>query len=548
MELNDWVKVFDSLTPKSRAFGLVINRVLRKFFHGLASLPSMVRDHLASILLEMFPAFTAYRLEWSKQFGITTELSIAQLEAEWGAAGGCSPAYIQSVLQAAGFDAYVHEWFVPGTVPPSARDPIDYVNTSIVLVNDIYYSDKNYLHQCGDGMQCKSDASIRCGDYNGHTTIQKHYSCPDMTNQYPAYFFVGAETFPLQLSLSPGDLRRIEELIYKIKPVNLRCILRVKVVDTIVLARGPNHEIYRSDDRCLSWSIVQDRPISTAELSVLYYAGNGICLAGYTDSAGGRIMRSADYGVTWTTVHTGVEIGVLCFASIRGTDDIIAGTKRSGTSNMRVWRSPDHGQTWAFFSEIASPNENSIAAIVTCASPGVFLLGGGGPYVSSDGVIFKTTDFGATWTLVRTMVRDALYGSGCSHGVDLGDGVYYFGPWRYDKPITRTTDEGDSWTNVYPQDGSLNASAKLALAGHGVAGASSRKLYKTTDYALTWNDIGVTIPYDIGNIVYCNGLCLLGPQFSGGGRLYKSEDDGETWEQLSNGPANNGGVLAAFPI
>jgi hypothetical protein len=237
--LDYWVKVFDRLLPRSRLWSLIIARPLKKFFHGLAILPKTIREHIGSVLLEAFPRTTTRIEDWSRQFGSPELLSPEDIEAEWGAFGGQSPAYIQGVLRAAGFDVYVHEWWVPGIHPPVARNPFDYdgtgspssnlIETSYVLVNDLTHVEKNYIYYCGkkpNPDQCVSDESITCGAYDGYMLVPKRYPCPDVPDEYPVYWYVCAAVWPHYVNIEESSFRKLVRLIYKLKPVHTRVILR----------------------------------------------------------------------------------------------------------------------------------------------------------------------------------------------------------------------------------------------------------------------------------------------------------------------------------
>ena len=120
MALDFWVRVFDRLLPRSRAFNLVLDRTLKEFFEGLSDLPDTVREHIASALLEAFPQHTTRLTDWSYQFGSPDPLTADEVDAEWAATGGQDPRYMEDLLQAAGYDVYVHEWWVPDSAPPEA--------------------------------------------------------------------------------------------------------------------------------------------------------------------------------------------------------------------------------------------------------------------------------------------------------------------------------------------------------------------------------------------------------------------------------------------
>ncbi|MHC4868059.1 MAG: hypothetical protein ACYTEX_28650, partial [Planctomycetota bacterium] len=138
--------------------------------------------------------------------------------------GGQSPNYLQTALQDAGFDVYVHEWWrvdgdekpiqmgdgtqmgdgaqMGGKLPiptgyPVARNPIPYINDSQpnnLLVNPVERAYLDYKHQMGDGTQMGDGAQM--GANNGIKYIEKIYPHPDNGDDYPFYMYVGGETWP----------------------------------------------------------------------------------------------------------------------------------------------------------------------------------------------------------------------------------------------------------------------------------------------------------------------------------------------------------------
>jgi uncharacterized protein YmfQ (DUF2313 family) len=234
MDLDRWVKVFDRLLPRSRLWSLVVDRPLRRFFHGLGAAPKLIYEHAQSVLLEAFPLSTTSLADWSRQFGAPEVLSPEELEAEWGAFGGQSPAYIQEKLRALGCDVYVHEWWVLDTCPPVARDPIALVPTSIVLVNDLAHGEPRYKYQFNQKPtmdQFVSDGSISFNASSGTILVGKDYPCPDEPTEYPVYWYVCGEVWPDRALIPYSKLRPLIRMIYKLKPVHTRVILRVDAYD-----------------------------------------------------------------------------------------------------------------------------------------------------------------------------------------------------------------------------------------------------------------------------------------------------------------------------
>jgi len=230
----DFLKVFDRLLPRSRAWSLVYDRTLRRFFEGIATLPETIKDHVDSVFLEAFPQETTNFFDWSLQFGSPEDLDAEGLEGEWAAFGAQDPQYFQDIIQAAGFEnLYVHEWPVPASDPVESRNPIPLVPSSRVLVNDIVSVEKAYRWQSGgsDGEQSRSDNSIRFGDYTGWELRSKVYPCRDIPAEYVHYFYLCGPIWPQYGIVLKSELRKLMRLIYKLKPMHLRCVLRVQVVD-----------------------------------------------------------------------------------------------------------------------------------------------------------------------------------------------------------------------------------------------------------------------------------------------------------------------------
>jgi hypothetical protein len=236
MDLSEWVKVYDRLLPRSRAWDLTPEKTLKQFFEGLAIAPKNAKDHLASVFLEMLPFHTTYLKDWSEQFGSLITFDADELAAEWAAIGGQDPDYIQTCIQSICPNCYVHEWWVPGSDPVEARNPFvgtdpyhpeNLIESSFVLVNDLTDMFPNYTYQFGDGTEFVGDNSVQFGEYDGHIWRLKRYPCPNVPNEYPTYWYVGGETWPEFAHIAPSKLRPLMRMIFKIKPVHTRCILMV---------------------------------------------------------------------------------------------------------------------------------------------------------------------------------------------------------------------------------------------------------------------------------------------------------------------------------
>jgi hypothetical protein len=234
--LSLFFRVFKHLLPSGAAWSLTIEKTLRRFFMGLSEQPQLTKDYIDLVYLDLFPETTRELNEWERQFGLplTNMLSPPAvvtgrllLAAEWKATGGQSRSYIQGVLQAAGFDVYVHEWWSSGP-PYVARDPRDYTEQPLIG-----------SWQCtgfdGGGLplptqpQCSGFATQpQCNRWLANET---HYlvnldltrrappPIPDDPTKWPYFVYVGGETFGTNATVDIARRAEFERLILKLRPL-----------------------------------------------------------------------------------------------------------------------------------------------------------------------------------------------------------------------------------------------------------------------------------------------------------------------------------------
>ena len=139
--LRIFERQLEHLLPDGEAWILSVNKTIEHYFSALATLGRDARDRMAQVFLDQFPMRTTRLAQWEREFALSslgTEDERRQvLDATWKATGGQSPHYLQSTLQSAGFDVYVHEWWdlpLPANGIPVARDPTAVLVDSLPLV------------------------------------------------------------------------------------------------------------------------------------------------------------------------------------------------------------------------------------------------------------------------------------------------------------------------------------------------------------------------------------------------------------------------------
>ncbi len=215
-----WLRIFEHLLPDAAAWRLRAGKAIRAFFEGLTGAPADVRDFIDLVHEDLFPSTTRFLPEWERQFALSGVGSDAdrrqQLSAAWQASGGQSPRYLQDVLQAAGFDLYVHECWDPGATPRAPYDPRLYTTEPVVGTV-----------QCGEALAQCGETTAQCNGFlvndpgylvNLNLTPIAPPPVPDDSARWPFFIYIGAESFPNLANVPASRRAELEQLLLRICP------------------------------------------------------------------------------------------------------------------------------------------------------------------------------------------------------------------------------------------------------------------------------------------------------------------------------------------
>lgn len=248
MNLN----VIKHLLPRGVAWNITANKRLRSFFDGLATAFCDFVEFFDGIWLDLLPESTRELAKWEVQFGlfagpVDDAERRRRLDAAWKALGGQSPAYIQGVIQAAGFDVYIHEWWADSV--PTARNPFDYLRGSSTDTLYVWECGTPGA-ECGEGVECgetsdpigyplvnliletvkvseilcgEPDAECgepdaECGSFGGFKEVRREYIMPTDPDTFPHYLYFCGETFPDPASVPNSRRLEFERLLLKLCP------------------------------------------------------------------------------------------------------------------------------------------------------------------------------------------------------------------------------------------------------------------------------------------------------------------------------------------
>jgi photosystem II stability/assembly factor-like uncharacterized protein len=169
----------------------------------------------------------------------------------------------------------------------------------------------------------------------------------------------------------------------------------------------------------------------------------------------------------------------------------------------------------------------------------VFLVGG----INSDddAAIWRSTDFGDTWTQVLSVAHTGAFEEmetptdNDSRIVAITEGGKFF----------LSIDRGINWTEVLDASNEVNALDFFDSGNIGIA-VSRKKVYRTLDQGSTWQEIATGSPRNL-NDVHCIGDGLsdqIAVAVGFGGTIIRSIDGGLTWTVQN--PTTNDLYAVAF--
>jgi hypothetical protein len=234
-----FVRTLIHLLPRAWAWRVTQRTNLRRFFDGLGPAFDDAKAGIDEPWEQLSPATTTELAEWERQFGLQPNPNEAirrlNLAAEWRATGGQSPAYVQDVLQTAGFDVYVHEWWSSGPPTYVTRNPHDY--TEIPLIGTVQCTPETYRFDgqplCSDGLPDYLGRLVPQYQCNAFLVNDPHYLVNKLLTQeapppipndpavYPFFFYVGGETFPNHATVPASRRAEFERLLLKLRPLHL---------------------------------------------------------------------------------------------------------------------------------------------------------------------------------------------------------------------------------------------------------------------------------------------------------------------------------------
>ena len=242
--------------------------------------------------------------------------------------------------------------------------------------------------------------------------------------------------------------------------------------------------IFKSTDEGLTWQGVGLESVGAISKIIVHRQNPSIVYAATARENGG-FYRSSDAGATWTRTANGdyYDLSV----NPANPDELYI-ARASG-----VQRSTDAGMTFTSVSTGLNAGVRYSVAVAPSAPATLYALGAVGGGDLQRGELYKSTDRGASWRLLRSLEPSFFNGQGIydnfimTHAADedivLAGGI----------DIYRTSDGGDTWTNVTRvySGGSVHPDQHLAefapSAPDVVVLGNDGGVYLSVDAGVTWS-------------------------------------------------------------
>jgi photosystem II stability/assembly factor-like uncharacterized protein len=236
----------------------------------------------------------------------------------------------------------------------------------------------------------------------------------------------------------------------------------------------------------------------------------------FVASASGGLWKTVNGGVSWkpTFERQGtLSLGDIALAP-NNSDVVWAGTGESNTRNSvsfgdGVYKSTDGGKTWQHMG--LRDTERISAIVIHPQNPDIIYVGALGHAfgANEERGVFMTTDGGRTWT--KTLYIDKEHGVSDLDIDPTNPNILYAGMWSFERK---------AWTHR--------------------SGSEKGGVYKSIDGGRTWNKLSNGLPKLLGRIgvrvAPSNTNVVYAIVEAKEGTLYRSDDRGETFRQVSKEP------------
>ncbi|MCP3870393.1 MAG: hypothetical protein GY703_20330 [Gammaproteobacteria bacterium] len=295
--------------------------------------------------------------------------------------------------------------------------------------------------------------------------------------------------------------------------------------------------VFLSSDGGVNWNLVNDGLVG-------YQGGTDLGVdtlaidPANADRAYAKIRNSdlfvtTDRGANWAEADTVVGLPNDFFRALV-IDPGTTSTLYIATGNNEVLKSTDSGSSWQAADSGINQSEVMNDLVISAGDPGVL-------YVASTGTgVYRTGDAGAAWT---TAANGIATSSIQDLALQPGSGRVFSGS-RYSNTIAHYSDDnGGSWTStaaevINERNGWSIAADPLTPSTLYLGGSAD--VYKSSDNGVSWEDLNVGVFGQFEEILIHPQNPSIVYAMSTNNNIVKTTDGGSSWNTANNGLPNGG--------
>ncbi len=275
---------------------------------------------------------------------------------------------------------------------------------------------------------------------------------------------------------------------------------------------GTNNFIGKTTNGGQTWQNITPASLVSGPWSVKFVTVD----TGFVGADAGLMLRTVNGGTTWASVNTGGYSGnINDIQFVTRLVGYACGTNGGGT----VLKTTDGGTTWVINTFIAG-NTSTRYAILFFSENEVLISGGSGS-------VARTTDGGTTWSAItagtQTVYALARGGASTAYATTASQGLY------------KTTDRGASWTLVFDRGSSALYAISMYDSLRGMIVGSNGVNYRTQNgWSTVDSNLVSTFTAQVCRTVVMKNLTdiVVGADF---GNILRSTDFGGTWTTTESG-------------
>jgi photosystem II stability/assembly factor-like uncharacterized protein len=256
-------------------------------------------------------------------------------------------------------------------------------------------------------------------------------------------------------------------------------------------------------------------------------ADNGDLILGTVEG----IFRSSDAGANWVHSENGIgSTNAITDIYKHSNGDVYAIGSDRILGHSRLFLSADNGQNWTEIPNVPIlPATTPTQFVVVNSSGDIFIAG----TIIGSFIVSRSTDDGATWTTVFS--PGGVFGIISGLAINSNGDLFVSVSGDVDKGVHSSTDNGDTWTQVFTD----KVEGLYVHTNNDIYIFSGSSVLISSNNGTNWNEIydsGAFLLHPVSIVVTSAGNIFIGTSLGiGGSGIERSADGGTTWEYVNNG-------------